>query len=132
MESCIFCKIINKQIPSDIIYEDKEILAFLDINPASEGQTLVTPKKHYSYIFEMPDHEYSNLFLKSKKISKAIDKSLNTIRTCIIVEGFMITHVHIRLHPCYEKHLNLEPITPKPSDKEFKNIAEKIKLSLYK
>jgi len=127
MKDCIFCKIIKKEIHSYIIYEDKNVIAFLDINPSSQGHALVIPKKHYEYILKMPDKEYSDLLLKSKKIAKAIDSSLKPIRTCIVVEGFAVNHVHIRLHPCYEKHLNLQPMKDKPSDSEFKETAKKIK-----
>src|SRR3989344_6862351 len=127
MKDCIFCKIIKKEIHSYIIYEDKNVIAFLDINPSSQGHALVIPKKHYEYILKMPDKEYSDLLLKSKKIAKAIDSSLKPIRTCIVVEGFAVNHVHIRLHPCYEKHLNLQPIKDKTSDSEFKETAKKIK-----
>jgi len=130
MENCIFCKIVNKEIPASIIYEDDNTLTFLDTNPASKGQTLVIPKKHDNYIFDISDQNYTNLFLASKKIAKAIDKSLNTIRTCIVVEGFLVDHIHIRLHPCYKKHLNLQPLEPKPTNKELEKIANKIKSNL--
>ena len=130
MENCIFCKIVNKEISVNIIYEDKNIISFLDAFPASIGQTLVMPKKHSSYIFDIKEKDYSNLFLVAKKAAKAIDKSLKPLRTSIIVEGFMIPHVHIRLHPCYEKRLNLNPIEPKPSNEELEKIAEKIKSAL--
>ena len=127
MPDCIFCKIAKKEIPSSIIYEDDEILVFLDAFPASIGQSLVMPKKHSSYIFDIKEKEYSNLFLKAKKIAKAIDSALSPIRTCIVVEGFLVEHVHIRLHPCYGKHLNLKPIEPKPSQQELKETTSKIK-----
>ena len=47
MKDCIFCKIIKKEIPADIVFEDSKTIAFLDINPASKGHTLVMPKNHY-------------------------------------------------------------------------------------
>ncbi len=126
MNDCIFCKIINGNIPSYKIYEDGEHLAFLDAFPSSKGQVLVVPKKHSLYVFDLDDKEYSELFLKSKKIAKAIDSSLEPIRTCIVVEGFMVDHVHVRLHPCYEKHLSFEKI-PQPTKEESVAIADKIK-----
>ena len=126
MTDCIFCKIANGEIPSYRIYEDKDYLAFLDMFPSSKGQTLVIPKKHDDYIFDLNDKEYSDLFIKGKKIAKAIDNALNPIRTCIVVEGFMVEHVHIRLHPCYERHLGFEK-TPQPSKEEFEVIVNKIK-----
>ena len=130
MADCLFCKIAKKEIPGYLIYEDKEAMAFLDIFPASKAQALVIPKKHYSYIFDMPDKEYSSLLLKSKKIAKAIDKAFSTVRTSVIVEGFAVDHVHIRLHPCYERHLNLKPMRNKPSEKELQDQVKKIKTLL--
>ena len=59
MDNCIFCKIVKGEIPSVKIWEDKNYLAILDINPNVEGMTLVIPKKHFdSYVFEMKDKEY--------------------------------------------------------------------------
>ena len=130
MESCIFCKIIARKIHAQILYEDNKTLIILDAFPASQGQTLVIPKKHVSYIFNMEEEEYTDLFLKAKKIAEAIEKTLTPIRTCIVVEGFAVDHVHIRLHPCYEKHLNLKPIEPRPSQEELEKIEKKIKSAL--
>ena len=129
MENCIFCKIINNKIPCHKIYEDKNSLVFLDAFPATIGQALVIPKKHNNYIFNLSDKEYSELMLLAKKIARAIDKSLKPIRTCIVVEGFAVDHIHVRLHPCYERHLKFEPM-PKQSDEEFKSTADKIKTFL--
>ena len=78
----------------------------------------------------MPDKEYSGVLLKSKKIAKAIDKAFSTVRTSVIVEGFAVDHVHIRLHPCYERHLNLKPMRNKPSEKELQDQVKKIKTLL--
>ena len=130
MKGCVFCKVIQKKIPAQIVYEDKESLAFLDAFPCSVGQTLVIPKKHSCYIFDIEDRDYAKLLLKTKKIAKAIDKSLKPIRTIVVVEGFMIDHVHVRLHPCYERHLSLKPLEPRPSEKELEKTAMKIRSAL--
>lgn len=126
MADCIFCKIANNEMPCCKIYEDEGYLAFLDVSPSSRGQALVIPKKHDSYIFDLNDKEYSDLFIRGKKIAKAIDNALKPIRTCIVVEGFMVDHVHIRLHPCYKRHLGFEKI-PQPGKEEFEETANKIK-----
>ena len=68
---CIFCKIVKGEIPCYQIYEDKDFLGFLDINPNTKGMALVLPKKHYdSYIFEMPEDEYQKLMQVAKKVAK--------------------------------------------------------------
>ena len=65
---CLFCKIIKKEIPSEIIYEDEDILAFLDINPTTNGDTLIIPKTHYQDVFQVPD----DVLVKINNINKII------------------------------------------------------------
>ncbi len=57
MEDCIFCKIINKEIPSNIVYEDKEVIAFKDINPQAPVHILVIPKKHITSLIELKEED---------------------------------------------------------------------------
>ena len=125
MTDCIFCKIVNKEIPARIVYEDEKYLAFLDINPTHEGQTLVIPKKHYKYVFDMPDEELKELAVVAKKVARAIDKAIKPVRTCVVIEGFLVPHVHVRLHPTKEPVLEFKPL-PKPTDEELENIRQKI------
>ncbi len=88
MVECVFCKIIKKEIPANIIYEDSKHLAFLDNHPNRKGQSLVIPKKHYSgYSFEMPDKDFVELMVRAKKVGLLIDKALKTERTCLVLEG---------------------------------------------
>ena len=128
MENCVFCKIVLGKVPCYKIYEDEYVLAFLDIFPASKGQTLVIPREHRTdYVFNIEDSLYSKLFIISKKITRAIDKAFNTERTCLVIEGFEVGHPHIKLYPCYERRLNLRPMENKPSEEGFKKTAEEIK-----
>jgi len=102
MENCIFCKIVKGEISSYKIYEDKKFLAILDINPNTEGMTIVLTKKHYpSYAFELPENVYQDLMLVTKKVAKLLDKKLNVKRTAMIMEGMGIDHVHIKLYPLH-------------------------------
>ena len=71
MENCIFCKIINKEIPSYKVYEDAEIYAFLDITQTTKGHTLVIPKKHVQDIFALEERLASQLFAKIPQIARA-------------------------------------------------------------
>lgn len=128
MDDCIFCNIVEGKIPSVKIWEDDEFMAILDKFPATRGQTLIIPKEHEEYILNLDDEIYNRLFNVAKKISKAIDKSLNTLRTCFVVEGFAVPHVHLRLHPCYEKKLLLEG--KEASNSELIGVSEKIKSAL--
>ena len=67
MEDCIFCKIAQGKIPSYKIWEDKNNLAFLDVNPLNPGHVLLIPKKHEDYLFDLNDNEYTELMLNAKK-----------------------------------------------------------------
>jgi histidine triad (HIT) family protein len=77
MEDCIFCKIINGEIPCFKVYEDDKVLAFEDINPISRGHTLVIPKRHAPDLWEIPDTDLSAVHLASQKISRAIKAAFN-------------------------------------------------------
>ena len=69
MENCVFCKIINGQTPADKIYEDKDIIAFLDINPVNYGHLLVIPKKHFEMMYDVPDEVLNKVFVKAEVFS---------------------------------------------------------------
>lgn len=97
----IFSKIIDGEIPCYKIAENEHYFSFLDINPIAEGHTLVIPKKEIDYVFDLDDELLNGLMCFSKKIAKAIDSSLGTLRTGIIVEGLEVPHAHIHLVPIY-------------------------------
>ena len=101
-EDCIFCKIAEGKIPSTKIWEDKKHLAFLDLNPNTEGMTLVMTKDHFdSDVTEMPDKKYSELMLSAKKVAKILEKGLKVMRVAIVAEGLGVNHVHIKLYPIH-------------------------------
>ncbi len=102
MENCIFCKIVKGEIASEKVWEDKKHIAILDINPNTEGMTLMIPKKHFhSDATDMPEKEYTDLMLAAKKLVKILEKKLNVKRVAIVMEGLGINHVHIKLYPIY-------------------------------
>lgn len=98
MAECIFCKIVDKQIPSNIIYEDESHLAFLDISPFEKGHTLVVPKKHYEKITDMSSQEYEQLQSVVLKVAKHYEEVLN-VRVGTLVYGLDVAHVHIHVFP---------------------------------
>ena len=98
-ENCVFCKIIAGKIPATKIWEDEEYFIMLDVNPRNPGHTLVIPKKHDNYLFDLNDKEYSELMLKAKEVSKILKERLNPKRVGLVVEGFGVPHVHIHLIP---------------------------------
>ncbi len=126
MNDCIFCKIARGEIPSYKIYENKEYLAFLDIFPSMKGQALIIPKKHYSYFLDVDDKDYSALMLVVKKVARAIEKTLKPVKMGVIIEGFDVDHVHVKLYPL-NHGFPMRPLENRPSEKEFGELAEKIK-----
>ena len=117
---CIFCKIVNKEIPAKIIYEDENTLAFLDINPRSKGHTLVIPKEHYETFDELPEETAVNLTKTIKKVVNIL-KSLNPDGYNILnnnkpIAGQEVPHVHFHIIPRYNTEQDeiikfSEPIT---------------------
>ena len=95
----IFTKIINGEIPSYLIAEDKDYYAFLDINPLAKGHTLVIPKRETDYILEMDDAELAGLIVFAKKIGIAIEKVVSCKRIGLTVIGLEVPHTHIHLIP---------------------------------
>ena len=97
MTDCIFCKIAAKEIPAEIIYEDKNFVAFLDINPRSPGHVQVIPKQHYRWVWEVPNAgEY---FEVAKKIACTQQKAFATESVWVRVTGDEVAHAHIWVFP---------------------------------
>jgi histidine triad (HIT) family protein len=95
----IFKRIIDREIPSYIIAEDENHLAFLDINPLKEGHTLVIPKNEIDYIFDMDDKNLSDLILFAKKVSRQIKANIFCTKVGMTVVGLEVPHAHIHLIP---------------------------------
>jgi diadenosine tetraphosphate (Ap4A) HIT family hydrolase len=103
MENDIFCKIVRGEIPSFKIWEDKDFLAILDINPNVEGMTVLLSKDHYdSYMVEsMGEEMFGKMFVAAQKVAKLLDEALGTKRTAIVMEGLGVNHAHLKLYPIY-------------------------------
>ncbi len=99
MDNCIFCKIVAGEIPCYKVWEDENHLAFLTIGPMREGHTLVIPKTHTPYLFEMNDEAYSALLKAAKPVAEKLKQIMNVPRVAMAVEGFSVDHVHLHLVP---------------------------------
>jgi len=97
--SSIFTKIINGEIPCHKLAEDDNYIAFLDVNPLAKGHSLVVPKVEVDYIFDLEDELLSGLSLFSKKVAKAIEKTISCERIGLAVIGLEVPHTHIHLVP---------------------------------
>lgn len=100
-DKCIFCKIIKKESPASIIWENENSIAFLDTNPIRDGHILLIPKKHIDNLFEISKEQYVSLFSQIYQYSPNIIKSMNAARLGIAVKGFGVAHAHIHLVPLY-------------------------------
>lgn len=96
---CIFCKIVAGEIPCYKVWEDDEHLAFLTIGPMQEGHTLVIPKTHDPYLFDLEDDRYQSLLVAAKKVAIKLKQVFGVPRIGVAVEGFSVDHVHIHLVP---------------------------------
>ena len=118
---CIFCKIINGEIPCYKVYEDEYILAFLDINPDSDGHTLVIPKKHVKDLDEIDSNLLSCVMEGVKKVKKLLENKLDMDGITLIQNNGDIQevkHFHIHLKPYYKnnKLTNVEEVYKKLED----------------
>ena len=95
----IFSKIASGEIPSYKIAEDENYYAFLDIFPLAKGHTLVIPKKEVDYLFDLDDETLKGLSAFSKRVAKAIDKTIDCKRVGVVVLGLEVPHAHIHLIP---------------------------------
>lgn len=103
MQDCIFCKIINREIPADIVYEDEEIIAFKDINPAAPIHILVIPKKHISSLAELQIEDEAiigKIYTKINEIAETQgvkQKGFRVIVNCGKDGGQEVMHLHFHL-----------------------------------
>ena len=99
MSETIFTKIVTREIPADIIYEDATLLAFLDISPVAKGHTLLIVKQPYEWMQDVPDTDIAHAFITAKKLILAMKKSLACDYVQIAVTGKDVPHFHIHLIP---------------------------------
>ncbi len=138
MEDCILCKIIAERVPSYKVYEDDTVFAFLDVYPASEGHTLVAPKKHFSRFTDMDAESIALLFEAARKITAAIEKAFSAEGSNIginngKVAGQEISHVHVHVIPRKKGDggRGIKSIVwTEPDTTNLEEIAEKIRIGL--
>ncbi len=129
--STIFTKIIEGEIPSYKIAEDKDYYAFLDINPLAKGHTLVVPKKETDYIFDLDDDAIKGLFAFSKKVARGMEKVIECKRIGIAVLGLEVPHAHVHLVPIngiYDIEFSRPKLKFSPG--EFEKIANDIRQAI--
>lgn len=127
----IFTKIINREIPAQIIAEDDRYIAFLDIMPLVKGHVLVVPKQEVNYIFDLEDEVLAGLHIFAKKVAKAIDQAVKCTRVGVAVIGLEVPHVHVHLVPLRTMDdINFTRPKLKLSDEELKEVGDQIRAKL--
>ena len=125
----IFTRIIQGEIPCYKVAEDDRYFAFLDINPLTEGHTLVVPKKETDYLFDLDDDTLAGMVLFAKRIAKRIGEKIACKRVAVAVLGLEVPHAHIHLIPINnEKDVDFHREKLKLSPEEFKRISTMIAL----
>jgi histidine triad (HIT) family protein len=135
MEKSVFAKIIDREIPADIFYEDEYTIVFLDANPNTKGHSLVVPKKHFVNIFDTDEETLLHVMKTVRKITPVICKAVESEGANITsnngaVAGQVVFHMHVHIIPRFTddglKHWEGHSI----SSDESRDLAEKIKMLL--
>ena len=125
MTDCIFCKIVAKEIPAHIVYEDADFLAFLDIHPQTPGHVQVIPKKHYRWVWDVPDAgknadgSFGAYFAVAKKIALVLRQAFGVEMVLSRIVGDEVPHAHIWVFPDKKASLTADK-------NDFAGNAEKI------
>ena len=132
MDNCIFCKIINGDIPSAVVFENDEFKAILDRFPSNEGHVLIMPKEHCANIFEMDPEKGGRLFALAVRIASAMKEALgfenmNVLQNNGPVAGQTVNHFHLHLIPRYENDsVNVSWPQMDLTDEQIEEVRKKI------
>ena len=127
---CLFCKIINGEIPCYKIYEDDVVLAFLDINPDCDGHTLIIPKKHFTDLNDIDLDTLKSINIAAKKIKAMLEEKLNCNGISLLQNNGdvqEIKHYHLHLKPYYNDKKSIEMVKHSEFIKDPKDIYELLK-----
>ena len=111
---CIFCKIANKEIASKILYENDLVVVIMDLNPVSDGHSLVIPKKHYTDIEEVDNEMLVEMFRVAKMIGKKLEEKLNCKALTYLInygDDQQVKHLHLHVIPNYQQSLKNHQVT---------------------
>lgn len=134
----IFKKIINREIPAHIVYEDDKVIAFLDILQATKGHTLVVPKEFYENIFDIDENTLAHLIKVTKKLATIIKdvfkaEGVNLVNNNGKVAGQSVFHYHMHIVPRYKEDsflITFQNNSDSLTDEDYKKRAELIKAAL--
>lgn len=133
-EDCIFCKLANGEIPTNVIYQDDDFTVFLDADPATKGHALIVPKEHYANLYELDDDIAAKVMPLAKKLATHMTGVLgcdgfNVVQNNNEVAGQTVFHFHVHLIPRYEGGSRiLEWDHQKFTDEEIAQIRDALKM----
>ena len=128
--SSIFTKIINGEIPGYKVAEDENFIAILDVNPNAKGHTLCIPKQEINKIFDMDEDLYLGLMKFSRKVAKAVEKTVECKRIGIAVVGLEVPHTHVHLIPLHDMDDMRFQRKVSLTKEEFEELASAIRANL--
>jgi len=133
-KNCIFCKIIDKEIPAKIVFENDKIVAFLDIFPISKGHTIVVPKKHFQNLEEIPENDLCELIKIVKRLAIEIRRKLNIegynlLQNNFKAAGQVINHIHFHIIPRNKNDEKFKLKIPRnqATEEELNSIMQQLK-----
>jgi histidine triad (HIT) family protein len=129
-DKCPFCRIVAGTLSTFKLWEDKNFLAFLDHKPISPGHTLIIPKLHYPYLFDLPEKRYGEIMSVARELAAPIRSAMRSKRIGVLVEGFGVDHCHVHLVPINGSNELTKKGVAGVSDDEFKRVSELIKAAI--
>jgi histidine triad (HIT) family protein len=103
---CVFCDIIAKKVPAEVVFEDEVCVAFLDARPVFKGHTLVVPRVHWETLVDVEDDSIGPLFLRAKRIARAVERGLEADGTFVAMNNRVsqsVPHLHVHVVPRRKK-----------------------------
>jgi len=132
-EDCLFCGIVSGDVPAQIVDSDEHTVAFMDINPATDGHALVVPRRHSANLLEISDEDLERTVVAARRLARRIDAALdpdglNVINSCGAAAWQTIFHFHLHVIPRYEDDPLKLPWVPGPGDADqIAAVAAKIR-----
>jgi len=124
MEECVFCQIVKGKLPSYKIYEDRDFLAFLDINPLALGHTLVIPKVHYRWVYDVPN--FGAYWQVALQVTQVLQKVLQPYFITYVTHGLEVKHAHIHIIPRSKNEIAFIPKKKKITPEKLQALQVKI------
>jgi histidine triad (HIT) family protein len=131
VDSCVFCNISKNRDKEEIIWEDEEFIAFLDRKPIKPGHTLIIPKKHVDFLFNLDDKTYHKLMAIAKKLYNPLIRAMGSKTVGIALSGFEVLHVHLHLVP-RDKSGEFNILPKEASKEELHAVADKVRAEIQK